>query len=186
MSEGWDDLVLVGRIVKPHGLRGHVVVNPETDFVEERFQVGAEFISRPARGEEHLDERLVITASRLQNGRPVVTFAGHETRELAEALAGRELRVREESLLPLAAGSYYHHQLIGCTVEDASGARVGEVARVDGGAAGALLAVDGAHGEILIPLADAICLEIDPAARRIRVQLPEGLLELNETRRGPR
>ena len=64
----------------------------------------------------------------------------------------------------------------------ATGTRVGEVSRVDGGAGGSLLAVSGTRGEVLIPLARHICVEIDVAARRIRVDPPDGLLELNERR----
>jgi len=54
---------------------------------------------------------------------------------------------------------------------------------VDGGAGGSLLAIDGPRGEILIPFAVDICVEVDLAARRIRIDPPDGLLELNE--RGP-
>ena len=46
----WDDMVLVGRIARPHGIRGHVVINPETDFVDERFAPGARLWVRSDRG----------------------------------------------------------------------------------------------------------------------------------------
>jgi 16S rRNA processing protein RimM len=65
-------------------------------------------------------------------------------------------------------------------VETAAGERIGEVVRVDGGAAGSLLAIDGPRGEILIPLAVDITTTVDVNARRIAVNPPEGLLELNE------
>ena len=173
---GWDDMVLVGRIARPHGLKGHVVVNPETDFAEERFAEGATLWTRSVRG----DEQLVIQTSRLQGRRPVIGFEGFTSVEDAERLAGLELRVPEELLQPLADGTYYQHQLVGCVVETTTGARVGEVARVDGGAAGSLLAIDGPKGEILIPLAVDICTRVDIDAKRITVNPPDGLLELNE------
>ena len=172
----WDEMVLVGRIARPHGLRGHVVVNPETDFVEERFTSGATMWTRSDRG----DEALTISSARVQNGRPVIGFAGFASSEDVERLAGLELRVPEESLQSLAAGAYYQHQLVGCGVETVTGTPVGTVVRVDGGAGGSLLAVAGARGEILIPLAQHICVEVDVAARRITVDPPDGLLELNE------
>jgi 16S rRNA processing protein RimM len=65
-------------------------------------------------------------------------------------------------------------------VETAAGTHIGEVARVDGGAAGSLLAIDGARGEILIPLAVDITTRVDVDARRITIDPPDGLLELNE------
>ena len=79
----------------------------------------------------------------MQGARPVVGFEGFERIEDAERLAGLELRVPEETLQPLAEGIYYQHQLIGCVVETVAGERVGEVVRVEGGAAGSLLVIDG-------------------------------------------
>jgi 16S rRNA processing protein RimM len=80
---------------------------------------------------------------------------------------------------------YYQHQLVGCVVETAPQTEVGRVVRVDGGSAGSLLVVDGTRGEVLIPLAAAICVEIDVEGRRIRIEPPDGLLDLNVTRRAP-
>ena len=172
----WDDMVLVGRVARPHGLRGHVFVNPETDFVEERFAPGATFWTRSDRG----DEQLTVISARMQNGRPVVGFEGFSSINDVERLAGLELRVPEETLQQLESGAYYQHQLVGCLVETTGGELVGPVTRVDGGAGGSILAVDGPRGEILIPFAVDICVDVDVAGKRIRITAPEGLLELNE------
>jgi 16S rRNA processing protein RimM len=172
----WDQMVLVGRIARPHGLRGQVIVTPETDFVEERFRAGAILMTRSDRGEESL----TISAARIQNGRPVIGFAGFATIEDVERLAGLELRVPESALHPLADGAYYVHDLVGCVVETLSGERVGQVERVEGGAGASVLSVAGPRGEVLVPLAADICIEIDIATRRIRIHPPDGLLELNE------
>ena len=169
-------MVLVGRIARPHGLRGEVVVNPETDFVEERFARGARLWTRSDRG----DEELTITSARVQNGRPVIGLAGFTSIDDVERLAGLDLRVPEEALNQLGDDTYYQHQLVGCAVETLDGSRVGDVTRVDGGAGGSLLAVGADRGEILIPFARHICVDIDVVARRIRIDPPEGLLELNE------
>jgi 16S rRNA processing protein RimM len=175
----WDDMALVGRIARPHGLRGQVVINPETDFVEERFAKGATIWTRSAAG----DEQLTVTSLRVQNGRPVVGFEGFSRVEDVERLAGLELRVPEETLQALPAGTYYEHQLVGCIVETVAGDVIGSVAAVEGGAGATRLVMNGPRGEILIPLAVDICVEIDVASRRIRIKPPDGLLELNE--RGP-
>jgi 16S rRNA processing protein RimM len=169
-------MVLVGRVTRPHGLRGHVLVTPETDFVEERFRAGATFWTRSDRG----DEVLTVSSARVQNGRPVIGFEGFSTIEDVERLAGLDLRVPEDALQPLAEGAYYVHDLVGCAVETTSGERVGEVNRVDGGTGASVLSVAGPRGEVLIPLAAGICVEVDIAGRRIRIEPPEGLLELNE------
>ena len=169
-------MVLVGRIARPHGVRGQVIINPETDFVEDRFVRGATMWTRSDRG----DEALTITTARVQNGRPVIGFDGFSRIEDVERLAGLELRVPEDALRSLGDGVYYQHQLVGCEVETVTGARIGEVSRVDGGAGGSLLSVKGVRGEVLIPLAQHICVEVDIARRRIRIDPPDGLLELNE------
>jgi len=70
--DDWDDMVLVGRVARTHGLRGDVVVYPETDFVAERFRVGERVWTRVA----GRNEPLTITSARIQNGRPVVAFDG--------------------------------------------------------------------------------------------------------------
>ena len=172
----WEQMVLVGRVARPHGVRGQVIINPETDFVDDRFVGGATMWARSDRGVH----ALTITSARVHNGRPVIGFEGFSTIEDAQRLAGLELRVPEEALQVLGEGVYYQHQLVGCDVETVSGGRIGQVSRVDGGAGGSLLAVRGARGEVLIPFARHICVDIDVAARRIRIDPPEGLLELNE------
>jgi len=175
----WDDMVVVGRIGRPHGIRGQVVVNPETDFPDQRFRTGASFWIRSSQG----DEPLTIGSVRFHGGRAVIGFEGFASIEEVERLAGLELRVPEEELTALGPGLFYHHQLVGCVVEMPDGSVVGKVSRIEGGLGGSRLVVDGQDGEILVPLATEICVDIDVAAKRIRIQPPEGLLDLNRSRR---
>jgi len=171
----WDEMAVVGRIARAHGNRGQVIVNPDTDFPEERFAPGAElFVKRGA------DMRsLRVATARMHQGRPVVGFEGVETIDDAEALAGTELRVPREQLKALPPGMFYRHDLVGCRVETTDGRAIGTVKDVEADAGGSRLVVDGASGEILIPLAVDICTTIDPAAKRIVIAPPGGLLELN-------
>jgi 16S rRNA processing protein RimM len=171
----WDEMVLVGRIARPHGIRGQVIVAPETDFVEDRFQASGTLWCKTTRG----IERLTIESMRVQKGRAVVGFEGFARIEDVERLAGAELRVPEHALQPLGDGAYYHHQLIGCVVETIRGERVGDVVAVEGGSSGSLLEIEGPRGQVLIPFAVDICVEIDVQARRIRIDPPEGLLDVN-------
>ena len=96
------------------------------------------------------------------------------------------MRVPEAALQPLTPGRYYEHQLVGCAVETVDGDQVGVVGRVDSGVGGSRLVVQGERGEVLIPLAEYVCRDIDMAARRIRIDPPDGLLELNEPKRSRR
>ena len=171
----WSAMALVGRIARAHGIRGQVIVNPETDFPEQRFKVASKvYVKRGSSVDE-----LIVTAVRFQHGRPVIGLEGVESMNDAEVLAGLELRVPVEELAPLPAGTFYHHDLVGCSVVTGRGEAVGIVEGVEGTVGGSRLVVAGATGEILIPLASEICRTIDVTARRIVIEPPEGLLDLN-------
>ena len=183
----WEAMIVVGRIARAHGNRGQVIANVETDFPDLRF--------RPGNALHVMDDgrprRLDIAAARFHAGRPVLTLAGVGTMDAAEALAGLELRVPESELPGLPAGSFYHHALAGCAVRTVAGADVGTVVEVAGAAGAHRLLVrragdpDGAAGEIDVPLAEPICVEVDPERRVIVVDPPEGLLDLNRRKRPP-
>ncbi len=182
MEAGWDDLILVARVARPHGLRGEVILNLETDFPEQRFAPGHAVAAR--RG--GVIERLVVRSVWFMKGRPVVGFDGFESIDDAETLAGCELRIPPGELAALPPGMFYHHDLIGCRVETSGGLAVGDVVAVDGEGAVSRLVVRTPLGEELIPLAAEMCPVIDPPGRRIVIAAPEGLLGLNETARSRR
>jgi len=165
---------LVGRIARAHGIRGQVIVNPETDFPDERFRPGAElFVERGG-----TIDALTVTTARFHRDRPVIGIAGVETMNDAEKLAGLELRVPVDRLAALPAGTFYRPDLIGCRVATRGGPQVGLVKDVEGTLTGSRLVVDAAGREVLIPLVAPICTVVDPAAKRIVIDPPEGLIEL--------
>ena len=177
----WEEMAVVGRIARAHGIRGQVIVNAETDFPDERFQPGAElFIERGGK-----IETLTVTTARFHRERPVIGMAGVETMNGAEALAGQELRVPIDRLASLPPDTFYRHDLIGCRVEMRDRRVVGIVRDVEGTLTGSRLVVDRQGGEVLIPLVAAICTEVDPAAKRIVIDPPDGLIEVNEVRSKP-
>ena len=171
----WDEMAFVGTIARAHGLRGQVIVNPETDFPEERFGPGSEvFILRGGQVEP-----LVVDTLRFHHERPVIAFRGIDDIDVASPLAGSELRVPVDRLVALPPGTFYRHDLIGCAVETVDGAQVGTVTDVEGTLSGSRLVVKAEGGELLVPIVEQICRSIDPAARRIVIDPPAGLLEIN-------
>ena len=185
--EAWEAMVVVGRIARAHGNRGQVVVNLETDFPEDRFQAGRiVYVNNDGR-----PQPCRIAGVRFQAGRPVLVLDGVETMSQAEALAQQELRVPEATLAPLPAGTYYQHDLLGCEVATTTGTFVGTVVGVRGTVGVNRLVVrpverrekDDRFGrdddEIEVPLAEPICVRVDPARRVIVIDPPDGLLELN-------
>lgn len=175
MSARWDDLVLVGRIARTHGHRGAVIVNPDTDFPETRFVEGA--IVWMLRGGEAVPVRLLDAW--FHQGRPVLTLDGVATMNDAEALRGAELRVPEHELQPLPEGAYYQFQLVGCEVVTSEGRRVGTIASIEGEPGNHRLSIDSDGGEVLVPLGAPIFEEIDLARRRVVIDPPDGLLDVN-------
>jgi 16S rRNA processing protein RimM len=180
-ADDWDAMVSVGRIVRPQGRRGEVVVDPETDFGEERFRPGAGLWASRA---GHVT-RVSIVTSWPHQGRWVLGLAGVASIDEAEAWRGVELRVPAEGLHDLGDGAFYVHDLLGCRVETMTGLSVGAVARVDLGYGTPLLVVTGSGGtaeggeEVLVPLAESICRRVDVGAKVIVIDPPAGLLDLN-------
>ncbi|MDQ3168988.1 MAG: ribosome maturation factor RimM [Acidobacteriota bacterium] len=176
-EQGWGDMVLVGRIARPHGIRGEVVIDPSTDFPEERFAEGATVFAE--RG--GAASPMTVAASRMHAGRPIVRFQGTATMDEAELLRGFELRVPESALGELPENVWYHHQLLGSAVRTKDGQDVGTVTAISGPTERSILVIDGPGGEALVPLVAAFCT-VDVAAKEIVIDPPEGLIEAN---RGP-
>jgi 16S rRNA processing protein RimM len=171
-------MVTVGRIIRPHHNKGHVVMMPETDFPEDRFRVGS-VLYRERDGQV---EPIVVSACRENDGRWVVGFEGYESIDDAETLRGLHVRVPEGDVKPLEAGAFYVFDLVGCLVRTTAGQEVGPVERVDLATGVPMLVVAG-DGEVLVPFSEAICTRIDPGAKVIEIDPPPGLIELNRPTR---
>ena len=133
---------------------------PETDFPDERFVVGQRL-----QVEQHgtVDERRIASV-RFHQGRPIVGLEGVDTMDDAEALAGAELKMPASAIAPLPDGIFYQHDLVGCEVRDTRGGDR-QRDRVDGPMERSRLVMAGTGGEVLVPLVDGICAEVDPAAQ---------------------
>ena len=169
------ELVAVARVAKPRGVRGEVAADLLTDFPE-RFEGLGELIAVFPGGERR---RLGLESHWLHGDRVVLKLEGYDTPEAAAALAGCELAVPESEAVELEEGEFYDWQLEGCRVETVEGRAVGTVGEVlhTGGEAPVLVIRDEGGRENLVPLAESICVEVNVAAKLIRVDAPEGLLE---------
>lgn len=176
MSDVWDDMVTVGRVVRPQGIRGEVVVAPETDFGPQRFRPGAVLHV----GREGAVADLTIATSREFRGRWILGFEQVASVDDAEALRGADLRIPGSALAALGPGAYYVHDLVGCRIVTSGGKPVGVVKSVELTTGTPLLVADTAGGEVLVPLAEGICRRVDIGAKTIVIEPSEGLLEINE------
>jgi 16S rRNA processing protein RimM len=171
--------VTVARLGKPRGAKGELTAFALGGGLD-RFQALQEaYLFRPARaGRSALEgERIPIESAWLHGRRLILKFRGVDDLSAAGRLAGAEVRVPWSERAPLEPGHFFQSDLIGCRVVDRrSGESLGRVLGwQDAGGAG-LLEVEGGW---LLPFARSICVEIDPAAQRIVVNLPEGLKDLN-------
>jgi 16S rRNA processing protein RimM len=169
-TRAFADLVAVGRIVKPQGRKGEVVVEPLSDRSGRLPGLRRAWVPGPggmARG-------VTITSCWPHKGRFVLKLEGVDSIDQAEGYRGLELGIGEEELEALPAGSYYHHQLLGLAVQDESGEMLGTVQGVlETGAEARVLEVRGPRGELLVPMAETFIRTVDLANRRVTVTLRE-------------
>ncbi|MDW5615053.1 ribosome maturation factor RimM [Mycolicibacterium sp. D5.8-2] len=171
------DLV-VGRVVKAHGVTGELAVDVRTDDPEGRFVAGAVLRGRPARG--GAEREFVIESVRAHGDRMLIRLRGVGDRDAADALRGTLFLVDSAELPPIEdPDEFYDHQLEGMAVSTTGGQPVGTVAEVLHTAAGELLAVRDPDGaEVLVPFVSAIVVSVSLADNAIEIDPPEGLLDL--------
>jgi 16S rRNA processing protein RimM len=166
---GWVTIAVLG---KTRGNRGELTAFSFSSKPE-RFQSLTEVFLFGS------GQRLEVESTWFHMGALVFKFKGVDSISEAELLTGAEVRVPVSERAPLEENEYFQSDLVGCEVVDArTGDRVGKVTGWEDGGGSGLLVVD---DSLLIPFVRSICKQIDPAAGRIAVELPEGLKDLNRT-----
>jgi len=180
--------LIVGRVVKAHGLTGEVAVDVRTDDPEGRFAAGVTLRGRARRGgsagaaeKEAAEKEYVVESVRTHGGRLLMRLSGVADRDSADRLRGTVFLVDSSDLPPIEdPDEFYDHQLEGMTVATTDGRQLGTVAEVLHTAAGELLAVRDADGaELLVPFVSAIVMSVSLADQAIEIDPPDGLLELD-------
>jgi 16S rRNA processing protein RimM len=168
-------------VTRTQGLRGAVRVDLILD--DDRLLDSGREIQMEIGGSSRI---VKIEFFRRQHGRFVMKFAGIDSIEDAEKIIGAELRIPEAELPAAEKGSFYTFHLRGCrvyAVHNGDGGKedyMGDVTDVVDGGGTQLLQIGSGKDETLIPFAESIVKKIDIAARRIEVELPKGLWELNK------
>ena len=165
--------VVIGRLGRPHGIRGEITVEVRTDDPDQRFAEGAVL---------HRESGVPLRVERTHwhNGTLLLAVEGVFDRNGAEALRDTVVHADTSADPPLEdPDEFYDHQLVGLAVVHADGAPVGTVTDVLHTPGGDLLAVERSEGsELLLPFVRAVVPTIDLAARRVIITPPDGLLEL--------
>lgn len=165
------EFMLIGRVIRPHGIRGELVMDILTDMPQYFDTPELHIGPKP----ENL-VRFTNSAKRFHQGRVLVKLQEVNDRDYAENLRQQYVFISRQYELPLEEGEFYLHQLIGMQVIDEAGELLGEVTDTIQTGANDVFVVNGAKGEILIPDIEDVVLNVDRATGRITVHLLPGLL----------
>ncbi|HZN76631.1 MAG TPA: ribosome maturation factor RimM [Micromonosporaceae bacterium] len=169
-------LLVIGQIIRPHGIRGEVIVEVRTDEPEQRYVAGSEL--RTDTGSLRIEQARPHAAA--GRDRLIVAFDGVYDRTTAENLRGILLWV-DSAEVPASEDpdEFPDHELIGLAAVTPEGERLGEVTRIDHAPASDLLVLRLADGRTaLVPFVAPFVPEVDVAGGRIVLTPPPGLLEL--------
>lgn len=169
------EFLTIGKIARPQGIRGEVIVNIETDFPS-RFFDETVFLVRTKDGSSR---KMKAEKVRMHKDRVVIKFLGIDTMNDAETLREAEILIPIEQRDIEDEDFFYHFELIGMKLIDVSGRMIGIVEDVLVNPGNDILVVQGKAGEVLVPFRKEICIEVNRETGNITVNMPEGLEEIN-------
>ncbi|MEE9616072.1 MAG: ribosome maturation factor RimM [Anaerolineae bacterium] len=165
----------VGRVSRPHGVRGELRVVLLTDYPGRLGQHAYFYLASPDSPE--MVRRYPVEKLRRHKKVLLLKLGGCDDRNGAEELRGQLVQIPTEEAVPLEEGEYYDFQLIGVNVEAESGESLGQVVEVLKTGANDVYIVRGSWGEVLLPAVKDVVLKLDIEARQMVVNLLPGLLE---------
>lgn len=172
-----EDLIAVGVIRRPHGVRGEASVESLTSSLDRFDELADVWLVSPDRSRI---EPAAIVGSRAHHERALVRFEGITAPESVRELQNWTIEVASDAARELEEDEFFLHDLEELEVFDPQGERIGVVAEVQETAGGILLQIDDGRHRFDVPFVKAICVDIDVAAGRMTVDLPEGLRELDQ------
>lgn len=167
------DRIVVGRIVKPHGTAGEVVVEVLSD-APDRFAAGARVEAGDPAGKR---SPLTVRKARDDRGRLLVVFRQLSNRAAADAMRGALLSIPAADAAPPAEGTYYDWQIQGLEVVDEEGLPLGTLARVIERAGNDVWVIDTGDGEAMVPAVEEFIRSVDLEAGKIVIHVIPGLFE---------
>ena len=170
LSTGEPVFLAIGKLRRPHGLKGEILMDVLTSFPE-RLKPGVLVFV----GKQHLP--LNLRSCRGHKHAFLVAFEGYNDRERVGELRNQLVQVRADDRPPLPDGDYYHHQLLGLRVVTEAGKLLGVLSKIiETGANDVYLVLPQEGPEILLPAIDSVILNIDLEQGELRVQLIPGLI----------
>lgn len=174
MTEAAAPPIVVGRVRKPHGLKGELAIFPLTDDPEGVFVKGREMTLVDLRGTT-IGE-IALTEARVYHREVLIRLAGHADRNAVDGYRGLFLAVPRDTLPPLEEGEVYLQELIGWAVRDQADEALGLISAVYEMPQGPVIEVQGPKREFLLPFRGEYVKVTDRANRRLVVDVPDALL----------
>lgn len=168
--------LVLGKIVRPHGVRGEMSLKILTDFPERIADLDAVYLGSSAYDEAGATEHEVLSTRRHRE-QLLIKLSDIPTRDEAALQRGKLLMVTLADAVPLEEGEFYLYQIIGAEVVSEDGEVLGTLKEVlETGANDVYVVTGGMRGEVLLPDIPEVILDVDVNAQRITVALPPGLL----------
>ncbi len=169
-QQGEPEFLVIGRLRRPHGVQGEMLMEVLTDFPE-RIHSGMTVYL----GEQYLPVQ--INSIRTHMNAYLVSLDGYDDRESAGILRNLDVYVPSSSVLPLPEGEFYHHQIIGLQVMDENDTPIGYITEILETGANDVLIVNAENGyEYLIPVIEGVVTDIDLGRNIITIHPLPGLL----------
>ena len=162
--------LVVGKLHRPHGLHGEVIMEVITDFPERLRKGVTVFV-----GEQYQPHEII--SRRRYDSDLLLSLAGYQTPEEVGVLRNQYVYVRSDLIPPLPEGEYYQHQLLGLRVVSEDGQPLGVLSQIlSTGANDVYIVLPESGKEILVPAIDSVILSVDLPKGEMRIHVLPGLL----------
>lgn len=166
-------LITIGRVVKTHGVKGEVKIEPLTDHPG-RFEKLQRVFLVPPKGKQ---KECTVRGVRYLNDAPLLQLEGYDTPEQARELNGWLVQLPEEEAVPLPEGQYYWFELIGMDVESEAGERLGKIVDIFETGSNDIYVMKAGKREIYLPATKEVVRQVDRKAKRMVIHVLDGLLD---------
>jgi 16S rRNA processing protein RimM len=166
-------LITIGKVQKPHGVRGELKIEPLTDDPERFLRLSRVFVTSPGGSTRDCP----VISVRLMSGTPLLGLEGYDSPERSRELNGWLVQVPEEEAVPLPEGQYHWYEIIGMQVESESGEKLGTITDIFSTSSNDVYVMEAGEREIYLPATKDVIRQVDPKAKRMVIRVLDGLLD---------
>jgi 16S rRNA processing protein RimM len=166
-------LISIGRVLKPHGVKGEIRIEPLTDHPGRFRGLRRVYLTSP-RGET---KECIIRSVRTVDDSPLLLLEGYDSPERSRGLNGWLVQVPEEEAIPLPEGQYYRFELIGMEVESEAGEMLGRIIDIFPTGSNDVYVMKAGRREVYLPATKEVIRQVDRKAKRMVIHVVDGLLD---------